>query len=68
MGWGKWRTPHGILQVLDEQHRLVQRVAASSPRLGARTCAVDEEIVDGSILSLCLIADGKMYLDEIEVK
>jgi len=68
MGRGKWRAPHGILQVLNEQHQLVERVAASSPGLGARTCAVDEEIVDGSILSLCLIADGKMYLDGIKVK
>ena len=66
-GWGKWRAPHGILQVVDEQRRPVQRVAAPSPRLGARTRVVDE-IVDGSILSLRLIADGKTYLDGIEAK
>ena len=36
-------------------------MAALSSRLGARTHVVDE-IVDDSILSLCLIADRKTYL------
>ena len=67
MGWGKWRAPRRILQVVDEQHRPVQRVAAPSPRLGARTRVVDE-IVDGSILSLRLIADGETYFGGIEAK
>jgi len=50
-GVGKIARPHGILQVVDEQHRSVQHVASPSPHLGARTRVVDE-IVDGSILSL----------------
>ena len=66
-GGGKWLAPHGILQVVDKQYRPLQRVAAPSPRLGARTCVVDE-IVDGSILSLLLIAYGKTYLGGIEAK
>ena len=66
-GVGKIARPHGILQVVDEQRRPVQRVAAPSPRLGARTRVVDE-IVDGSILSLRLIADGETYFGGIETK
>ena len=66
-GVGKIERPHGILQVVDEQHRSVQRVASPSPHLGARTRVVDE-IVDGSILSLRLIANEKTYLGGIEAK
>ena len=66
-GVGKIEHPHGILQVVDEQHRSVQRVASPSPHLGARTRVVDE-IVDGSILSLRLIADGETYFGGIEAK
>ena len=66
-GVGKIEHPHGILQVVDEQHWSVQRVASPSPRLGACTRVVDE-IVDGSILSLRLIADGETYFGGIEAK
>ena len=66
-GVGKIVRPHGILHVVDEQHRFVQRVASPSPHLGARTRVVDE-IVDGSILSLRLIADGETYFGGIEAK
>ena len=66
-GVGKIARPHRILQVIDEQHWSVQRVASPSPRLGARTRVVDE-IVDGSILSLRLIADVETYFGGIEAK
>ena len=75
-GVGKIVCPHGILQVVDEQHRSVQHVASPSPHLGARTRVVDE-IVDGSILSLwrdrgkttasadrCTCPNGSLKLNE----
>ena len=67
MEWGKIARPHGILQVVDEQHRSVQCVASPSPRLGERTRVVDE-IVDGSIISLRLIANMETYFGGIEAK